>query len=86
MTGAQITLILAIGTPAVGVSAYVSKLVGDTLWVPIGSYQQEKLYDLEDKAFDYEQQKKYDGALTPREQEKLDRLLKRIERLRSEIE
>ena len=54
-------------------------------YVPVGAYQQEKLYDLQDEAFEFELKEKYEGDLTPREQEQLDRLMKRIERLESQI-
>lgn len=55
-------------------------------YVPVGAYQQEKLYDLQDEAFEFELKEKYEGDLSPREQEQLDRLLKRIERLEQQIE
>lgn len=85
-TGTRIALLLTIATPCLAGGSYVAKLVGDTLWLPIGSYQQEKLYELQDEAADLEAKEKYEGDLTQREAEKLKRLLKRVERLQTQLE
>lgn len=63
----------------------VAKVVGDTLWVPINSYQQEKLYDLEDDYDEYEDRELLGETLTPLDELNRNRLLKRIERLTDEI-
>lgn len=86
MTLNEIGIVVGITVPLVTGAGAVGKLYGDTVWVPIGAYQKEKLYDLEDKAFEYELQEKYEGSLEPREREQYERLLKRIERLQLEIQ
>lgn len=60
--------------------------VGKKEFITGEAYQQEKLYDLQDKAFEFELQEKYEGSLDPRKQEERDRLLKRIDRLQQEIQ
>lgn len=60
--------------------------VGEKQFVTGEAYQQEKLYDLQDEAFEYELQEKYEGELTPRQKEELDRLMKRIQRLELQIQ
>ena len=85
MTVGEWASVTTIAAVLVGGGGTVGKLYGDTVWVPIGAYQTEKLYDLQDEAADLEAKEKYEGDLTQREQEKLKRLLLRIERLEAEI-
>lgn len=86
MTLTEAGIITGIVVAAVGGSGFVGKLVGDTIWLPISTYQQEKLYDLEDEAEEYRDREELDGALPELEQRKLKRLLKSIERLEDELE
>lgn len=67
-------------------SIYVAALAGDLRWLPIASYKQEKLYDLQDELFEYDQQEKWEGPLTARSEEAKDRLVQRIDRLAQELE
>lgn len=85
MTGKIITWVLAAIFGGSG-GLYVAKVVGDTLWLPIDSYQQEKLYDLEDEAEEYADRESLGETLTPLDQLNRKRLLKRIERLEDELE
>jgi hypothetical protein len=84
MTAKLIAYIFA-GIFSVGGGGYVAKVVGDTWWVPIQSYQQEKLYDLEDEAESYTDRESLGEVLTPLDELDRKRLLKRIERLQDEI-
>ncbi len=85
MTLAKIALLVGMTPVLVGGSAYVATLAGDLRWLPISSYQTEKLYDLQDEASDLEAKEKYEGTLTQREAERLKRLKLRIDRLQQEI-
>lgn len=85
MTATKILLwvLAAIGTPT---GLYAAKVVGDTLWLPISEYKQEKLYDLEDEAESYTDRQSLGETLSPLDELNLKRLLKRIERLEDELE
>ncbi len=85
MSGLKIAL-LSIFTPLLlGGAGVTAKLYGDAfVWVPIGTYQQEKLYDLEDEA-EYLNDKEELGGLTELEKRELKRLLKQIDRLEDTI-
>lgn len=86
MTLSELALVFVIGVPSLGGTVYVAKLAGDTQWVPINAYQQEKLDDLQDDLFAYEQQEKWEGPLSQRNEEAKDRLEERIERLEQKLE
>ncbi len=79
-----ITIIVGILFSGAGI--YSAKVVGDTLWVPIQAYQQEKLYDLEDDRDEYLDRELLGEELTPLDDLNFKRLLKRIERLEDQIE
>lgn len=82
----NIALMFAVAAPLIGGAGFVGKLYGDTIWVPVGAYQQEKLYDLQDEFDDLEAKEQYEGPLTQREKEQQKRLLRRIERLELELQ
>ena len=63
MTLSEAGIITGIVVASVGASGFVGKLVGDTIWLPIGTYQQEKLYDLEDQAEEYRDREELNGSL-----------------------
>ena len=85
MTVTQLIISVLI-LPCLGGAGYTAKLVGDTLWLPISSYQQEKLYDLEDQRDDYTDKEEFDGELSEFEKRKLKRLKKQIQRLTQELQ
>jgi len=60
--------------------------IGKKEFITGEAYQQEKLDDLQEEQFDLEAKKQFEGDLTQREQEKLKRLMKRIERLEGQIQ
>lgn len=62
-----------------------AKLYGDTIWLPISEYKQEKLYDLEDAYDEYGDREDLGEFLTPLDILNRKRLLKRIDRLKLEI-
>lgn len=80
------TIISILILPCLGGVGYTAKLFGDTQWLPISSYQQEKLYDLEDQRDDYIDQGTFDGELSDSDKRKLKRLNKQIKRLTQELQ
>ena len=81
---AKIALILAL--PVLAGAGTAAKLYGDTIWLPISEYKQERLYDLEDKYDEYGDREELGEFLTPLDLLNRKRLLKRIDRLRIEID
>lgn len=84
MTSKIIAYVLA-GIFSISGGGYVAKVVGDTLWVPIGAYQKEKLYDLQDEYEEYADRESLGETLTPLDELNRKRLEQRIERLQDEL-
>ena len=85
MTLTDMGIVVAISTPLLAGAGYVGKLYGDTLWMPINIYQQEKLYDLQDEHDDLKAVQQFERELTQRERQRLQRLERRIERLEDQL-
>ncbi len=72
--------------PALAGAGVGAKLYGDTLWLPISQYQQEKYYDLQDQAEAYTDKEEFEGGLSESDKRKLKRLLKQIDRLELDLQ
>jgi len=85
MTALQLTLIGAIAPLLLAGTGVSAKLYGDAyVWVPVSTYQKEKLYDLQDEAEFLEDKKELKG-IDELEERELKRLLKQIRRLQQTL-
>ena len=85
MSGLQLAII-GILTPVILTGTGIgTKLYGDEyIWVAQDTYQQEKLYELQDEEEHFKDKEEIEG-LNELDRRKLNRILKNIKRLESQI-
>jgi hypothetical protein len=81
-----IALCALIGTPTIAFAGWAAVQAGNQIWLPINTYQQEKLYEKKDEAADLTDKQTLGIPLTDLEKLKLQRILRDVERLQNDLQ